>query len=282
MLTWQYVFWILVSKKLLTSKLIKFILAIAICVSLIFFNPKNIFNPIHEIFLTIAYPFQKIFYVAGQKTHNFFSLIFSINDCKKENEILIRENNQLAGQVAQLKDQKIENEELRRQLELLPRGQYELEASLVIGQDPRRSGSWIIIDKGENKGIKEGMAVVVFDGILVGKVKEVYNNSSKVVLLSDASSSVNVSDVETSAKGILSGEYGLGLMLEMVEQTDVLKAGDDIVTSGLGGLMPKGLLIGKIENVSASPDKLFQQAVVKPKIKYSNLNAVFVIKGMKP
>ncbi|KKP79565.1 MAG: hypothetical protein UR78_C0012G0056 [Candidatus Moranbacteria bacterium GW2011_GWF2_35_39] len=65
------------------------------------------------------------------------SLIFSINDCKKENEILIRENNQLAGQVAQLKDQKIENEELRRQLELLPRGQYELEASLVIGQDPR-------------------------------------------------------------------------------------------------------------------------------------------------
>ncbi|KKP79566.1 MAG: Rod shape-determining protein MreC [Candidatus Moranbacteria bacterium GW2011_GWF2_35_39] len=72
------------------------------------------------------------------------------------------------------------------------------------------------------------MAVVVFDGILVGKVKEVYNNSSKVVLLSDASSSVNVSDVETSAKGILSGEYGLGLMLEMVEQTDVLKAGDDI------------------------------------------------------
>jgi rod shape-determining protein MreC len=125
------------------------------------------------------------------------------------------------------------------------------------------------------------MAVIVYDGILIGKVSEVYSNSAKVILLSDASSSINVSDSETSAKGILSGEYGLGIIIEMVEQTDVLRVGDDIVTSGLGGAMPKGLLIGKVDQVSTSPDKLFQQAVVRPTVKYSNLNVVFVIKEEK-
>lgn len=268
-------------KKLLASKLIKLILVIGICLMLILANPKNLFSPVRGAFLRISYPFQKTFYITGQKMHDFFGLVFSIGEYRRENEKLVRENNQLLAQVADLRDQKTENEELRRQLELSPRGLYNLESSLVIGQDPRRSGSWIIIDKGKSSGIEEGMAVVVFNGILVGKISEVYSNSSKVLLLSDAESAINVSDNETSAKGILSGEYGLGIMIEMVEQTDVLNPGDDIVTSGLGGAMPKGLLVGKIDQISTSPDKLFQQAIVRPTVKYSDLNVVFVIKEEK-
>ncbi|HRY82938.1 MAG TPA: rod shape-determining protein MreC [Candidatus Moranbacteria bacterium] len=268
-------------KKTLTSKIIKLILAIAICLLLIFLNPRNFFNPVRGTFLKISYPFQKTFYLAGQKTHNFFSLLFSIGDYKKNNEKLIKENNELSAKLADAQDQKRENEELRKQLELSPRGKYNLEPSLVIAQDPRGSGSWIVIDKGKADGIAEGMPVIVFDGILVGKISEVYSNSSKVFLLSDSGSSTNVSDVETSAKGILTGEYGLGLKLGMVEQTDIIKSGDDIVTSGLGGLMPKGLLVGKIDQVSNSSDKLFQEAVVRPKVKYSDLNVVFAIKGVK-
>jgi rod shape-determining protein MreC len=270
-----------VPKKFLTSTLLKLILAIGICLSLVLINPKNFFSPVRGAFSYVAYPFQKTFYVVGQKTHNFFGLIFSIGDYRRENEKLIRENNQLLSQVADLQDQKTENQELRRQLELSPRGEYELESGLVIGQDPRRSGSWVIIDKGESRGVETGMAVIVYDGIIIGKVSEVYPSSSKVTLLSDAQSSINVADSETSAKGILSGEYGLGIMIEMVEQTDVLREGDDIVTSGLGGTMPKGLLVGKVDQISTSPDKLFQQAVVRPIVKYSNLNVVFVIKEEK-
>jgi rod shape-determining protein MreC len=267
--------------KLLTSKLIKLILAIAICMMLVFLNPKNFFNPIRGIFLKISYPFQKTFYLFGQKTNNFFGLIFSISNCKKENEKLIRENNEFSARIASLESQKKENEELRKQLELSPRNKYHLESSQIIGEDPRGSGSWIIIDKGKNNGIAEGMPVIVYDGILIGKISDVYSSSSKVILLSDSSSSVNVSDVETSAKGILTGEYGLGLVLGMIEQTDVIKIGDNIVTSGLGGLVPKDLFVGKIEEIANSSDKLFQQAVIRPKVKYSNLNTVFVIKGVK-
>ena len=268
-------------KKFFTSKIIRLISAIVICLLLVFFSPGNFLSPVRGLFLKIVYPFEKTFYIAGQKTNNFFSLISSISECKEKNINLIKENNELQAQIDKLKDQKKENEELRRQLELSPRDKYQLESSLVIGQDPRRAGSWIIIDRGKNNGIEKGMPVIVFNSILIGKVDEVYDNSAKVVLLSDASSVVNVSDVETSARGILSGEYGLGLKLSMVEQAEILNVGDDVVTSGLGGSMPKGLLVGKIEQISNSPDKLFQEAVILPKVKYSNLNIVFVIKEEK-
>ena len=268
-------------KFFLTSKIGKFVLTIAICLLSVFLAPDNFLSPVRGLFLKIAYPFEKTFYILGQKSHNFFEIISSISECKKENIELIRENNELLAQIDKLKDQKNENDELRKQLELSPRDEYNLESSLVIGQDPRRAGSWIIIDKGKNRGIEKGMPVIVYNGILIGKIDEVYNDSAKVVLLSDASSLVNVSDIETSARGILSGEYGLGLKLGMVEQTEILNSGDNVVTSGLGGLMPKGLLVGKIEQISNSPDKLFQEAVILPKVKYSNLNLVFVIKGGK-
>ena len=272
---------IFMPKKFLTSKLIKFISSVVICGVLILINPRNFFNPIREFFFIVAYPFQKTFYFLGQSAHDFSEILLSIGDYKKDNEKLIRENNELLAELASLKDQKRENEELRRQLELLPKDKYELESSLVIGQDQRGSGSWIIIDKGEADGLREGMPVIVYNGILVGKISEVYEKSSKALLLSDSSSSVNVYDIETSARGILTGKYGLGLMIGMVEQTEIIKTGDEVITSGLGGLMPRGLLIGEIEQISNTSDKLFQEAVVRPKIRYSDLNVVFVIKKSK-
>ncbi len=123
------------------------------------------------------------------------------------------------------------------------------------------------------------MPVIVSGGVLVGKVNEVYGKNSKVTLLSDSSSAINVMDLETGAKGILSGEYNLGLTLEMVGQTEVLNDGDDVITSGLGGTVPKGLLIGKIQQVENAQDKLFQKASVNAKVKYSDLEVVFIIKN---
>jgi rod shape-determining protein MreC len=265
-------------KKYLTSKLVKFILAIAICLLFIFFIPEKFTVPVRAIFLKAAYPFQKTFYVLSGKTRDFFYLLSSISDLKNKNEKLTEENNRLWARVSDLEGQKKENENLRNQLELAPRQNYKLEASLVIGQDPHGPGSWIIADKGRSKGIESGMPVIISEGILVGKVGEVYDQSSQVILLTDSKSSVNVTDLATGAKGILMGEYNLGLILGMVEQTEILNIGDDIVTSGLGGLMPKGFLIGKIQQVGGTRDKLFQEALVIPKVDYRDLEMVFIVK----
>lgn len=267
------------SKGYSTSKLTKIIIVTAVCISLVFFNPRGLFSPFGQVFFTLAYPFEKTFYILSKKTGNFFDFLGSISKLREENERLVQENNALSAKEARSGAIQKENEDLREQLRLLPVEKYELESSFVIGQDPQKLGSWVMIDKGSVSGIVKGMPVIVSDGILVGRVEEVFPVSSRVNLLTSPTSSINVEDVETSAKGVVKGEFGLGLVMDMVSQTDVLKDGDEVVTSGLGSRVPKGLLIGKIEKITSSEDKLFQQAVISPRVRYVKLDVVSVIKN---
>lgn len=265
-------------KKYFTSKITKLVVTMIVCALLIFFNPEGIFNPVRGVFLTISLPFQKVFYGASQKIGETAAFLTSISEIKKDNAALSKENNSLAAQVASLQEEKNQNALLREQLGLIPKDKFSLVGGFVVGQDPGGSEGWVIFDKGQADGIAPGMAVIVDNGILVGKVEEVYSSSSKINLLTDPNSAINVTDVETGAKGIIRGEYGLGLVMDMVTQADVLNAGDTIITSGLGSNIARGLLVGKIKEVKVSDDRLFQRAVVVSRVKYSNLDTVFVIK----
>jgi len=269
------------SQNYFSSKLFKLTIILAVCGLLVFLNPKGIFAPVRNIFATVFYPFEKIFYISSRKLSDTGEFLGSISKLRLENERLIKENNLLTSQLATLTDEKKENENLRRELDLLPRKKYELEAGFIIGQDPQKMGSWLIIDKGSVDGISQGMPAIVFEGIVVGKIGEVSLKSSKIDLLTNSSSSVSAADLNTGAKGIVRGEFGLGVILDMVAQTDALNIGDDVVTSGLGGDIPKGLLIGKIQEIRTTQDKLFQQALVIPQVKYSSLDQAFVIKNAK-
>lgn len=267
------------SSKYFTSKLIKLLLMAAVCGLLIFLNPKQLFDPIRGFLLGITRPFQKTFYILSEKTRDTFGFLASIGELKEDNERLLRENTDLAARLADLESQRSENAVLREQLDLAPRNKYDLEGAFVIGQDPSGAGLWIAISKGESDGIRAGMPVIVSDGVLVGKVEEAHRTSAKVSLITDPDSSVNVEDIGTGAPGIVKGAYGLGLIMDMVEQSDVLNEGDTISTSGLGGMFPKGFLIGQVGQIVNTPDKLFQQAVVKPAANYSKLDVVFAVKS---
>jgi len=265
-------------RKFISQKLFKLAAIIAVCLLLIFFNPRGILDPLRGVFFKISYPFQKTFYLLSGKINNTFDFLGSISELKKENDTLVRENDAMSAEIASLKDIKKQNEILREQLQLVPKEKFKLEASFVIGQDPQRFGNWLAIDKGLSSGIRVDMPVIVSEGILIGKISEVYADSSKVNLLTDSTSLINGLDVETEAKGIIRGEYGLGIILDMVPQKDIINVGDTIVTSGLGGDLPRGLLIGKVKEIRPSKDTLFQQAIIITKIKYQELDVVFVIK----
>lgn len=266
-------------KRFFSKQLFKIFFILAFFAFLVILNPKNLFSPFREVFAKTGYLFQKFFYLIGNDTENVIDFLGSISKLKKENEGLIKENNFLAAELAALKDAKQENEILREQIKLSPKNKFDLENAFVISQDPQRLGSWIMIDKGRSSGISPGMPVIVSDGILVGKVEEVSEGVSRVSLLTNSASIVNALDVDTDAKGVARGEYGLGMILDLVSQTDVLNVGDDVITSGLGGDLPRGLLIGKIQESKFTPDKLFQQAVINPRVKYSKLRVVSVIKN---
>lgn len=266
------------SRNFFQTKIFKVVVVMAVSGLLVFFNPSGFFNPVRSVFGAIAYPFQKTLYFLAYKTTQFTDFISSIGELKKENEKLSRENQQGLAENALLRDMKKENMLLREQLDLAPRDKFDLETAEVIGQDPQGLGNWLVIDKGKRDGVEKNMPVIVSKGILIGKVDEVFSGNSRVLLVTNPQSAVNAVISDTEAKGIVKGEFGLGLLLDMVLQTDIIQEGDEVITSGIGGSVPRGLLIGKIQEVRSSEDRLFQQAVITPATKFSKLRVVFVIK----
>jgi rod shape-determining protein MreC len=170
---------------------------------------------------------------------------------------------------------------LREQLELLPRDKYDLVAATIVSQDSQGMGNWMEIDRGSNDGITSGMPVIVSKSVLIGKIQEVGANSSRIMLLTNSKSTVSIMTSQNSTKGIAKGEYGLGIIFDMILQTDTVQIGDDVVTSGIGGETPRGLYVGSVQEVHASSDHLFQQAVIAAPLSVSKLQTVFVIKGNK-
>lgn len=261
-----------------SRKNIKFLLVIFALLILIFAGLRGADNPFKGFVLGVSSPFLKTFRIFSGGMSDFFNFLGTIGDLKDENEKMIQKNQELLAENARLKDTEKENRILREEFGLAPKNKFDLEASFVVAQDPQGLGSYIIVDKGGDKGIRTGMSAVVSDGILIGRVTDVYSNTAKVTLITDPASAINAEVQDSSSKGIVNGEYGLGIKMNMISQAQEIKEGDLVVTSGLGGETPRGLVIGKISRINQSKDKLFQEASVLPEANFSDLRIIFVVK----
>jgi rod shape-determining protein MreC len=268
-------------QKLISTKLFRVSIVATLFLLLVFLNPVSLFNPIRSGFFLVLSPFQKFFYSVAIYFENTKEFLGSIGDLKSKNEKLIMYNQNLLAENSMLKDIKNENDNLREQLKLLPRDRFELLAASVISQDPNGTDNWIGIDKGSNDGIAIGMPVIVSNGILLGKVASVGLKNSEIMLLTNSKSTVNVVTIENGTKGIVRGKYGLGIIFDMVLQTDVINIGDTVVTSGIGGELPRGLHIGTVQEIHQSEDYLFQQSVLASPVQVSKLQMIFIIKDSK-
>jgi rod shape-determining protein MreC len=153
-------------------------------------------------------------------------------------------------------------------------------ASSVIGVDPSPFLHYIIIDHGSDDGIRHGMPVVTQQG-LVGRVDAVTARASRVQLITDASSVINVRMQSLEREAQISGSITGDITLEMVPQDIVLNTGEILLTSGLGGDYPANILIGQVVSVHKTENELFQSASVQPVVDYSTLRAVLVITNFK-
>ncbi len=260
-----------------SRKIFKVIVVVFVFSWLVLWNPKNVFGGVRNTLIQITYPMGKVLINFADRISAFSEIVYSIDGLKNENEKLLKRNLELRVQNIEIKNIKKENDELRKQIELLPREKFKLLSAEIIGRNSYGKNDWFLINRGEKDGVKKNLPVIIYNGILVGIVEEVFADNAKVVLISNAGSAINGVVVETNAKGIIKGGYGLALTFAMVLQSDLLKIDDQVATSDISPDISAGLLIGKIKDISYSEDNLFQQAVIEPAVDYSDLRFVSVI-----
>lgn len=195
-----------------------------------------------------------------------------------------RENRRLAARIQELEQEMAECHEIRasnERLEALLSFQSSMRipsvVSRVIGED---SSGWfhtLLIDKGTRDGVERAMPVVAREG-LVGHVVESADRTAKVLLITDRNSAVDVLLQESRTKAVLEGVGRQDLcVLKYVPRSETVQKGERVITSGLGGIYPKGLLVGKVTEVWKEGYGLFQRVEVTPKVDFQRLEEVLVI-----
>lgn len=262
------------------KKIAFLIIIIAVIVLLIFLNFDFVRTLIFNAFYKISLPFLKFFYWINLKLTNFFSSFFSLRDLIQENAKLKQENRNLFSENISLKEVARENEVLRQVLNISLPKKSQLIIANVIGYNPQNLGEYILINKGSLDGLKEDLSVIDANKNLIGKIIEVHNRFSKVLLITDSNSRVNalVSDSADRPRGIVKGEHGLNLIMEMLPRQIKIEKGQTVITSGLNDNFPKGLIIGQIQEIIFSETDIFQKVTIKPAIDFNKLEEVFVIK----
>lgn len=147
----------------------------------------------------------------------------------------------------------------------------------AIASDPSPYARYITINAGEQDGLKPGMAVVGGGLGLIGRVGQVNRATAQVQLLIDTASSINVTTIVSKTTGTLSGRADGSLVIQNVPQTDFLQAGDQVVTSGLGGNLPRLLPVGVIDQIISTDAQMFKEALVRPVIDFNRIDQVLVI-----
>jgi len=259
-------------KKNLFSLTIIIIIGLLLIFSLNFFQKE-----VKGFFYFISSPIQKTLWRAGDRVSDFFELITEIKNLKREKEELKLKIQELIAQNLSLKELEKENKVLREALGIGLEKEFKLSLAEVVSKDISQDS--ILINKGSKDGIANNSPVITQQKTLVGKIGEVYENFSRVILISNKESSFDakISDPENDISGVVNGKGNLQLFLDFVPQEKEIKEGDFIVTTSLGGIFPKGLLVGQIGKVLRSDIEPFQQAKIRPAFDIRELETVFII-----
>ena len=207
----------------------------------------------------------------------FFSQVGEYIGLRQKYLDLEEENTSLLANYAENTSIKIENDSLRKLLDLDIREENETVAVKVIGFYGNRWQSEVIINAGTSDGVLKGMGAVGTNG-LCGIVISAGNNSSSIRLLADPQSSLGARILSSRKLGLIEGSQDGTIYLHYISTDEEVYKGDIIVTSEYGQYMPPDILIGRVQEVSHAPGSLYLEIVIEPFEDFKDLEYLMVIK----
>lgn len=201
-----------------------------------------------------------------------------LRNLHEESLRLTREAAVLQRRISYLEEQALETQRLQGLLAMKEISRTEFLAARVVGKDATNWFKTVLIDRGSLAGIRRNMPVVAPDG-LVGRVVEVTPTAAKVQLITDPVSAAGGLIQRTRVIGIVSGSLGAGLKVRYLPLMADIAIGDEVVTSGMGGVFPKGIPLGRVIAAERRSGALFQEATLAPQVDLSRLEEVLILMG---
>lgn len=264
-----------------------FIIAVILVIVLMHGTAKNTYKiPFAEGLVRIVFtPVEQAVSKLAYGVNDWFSFAVKIMNVYRDNEALRQEVDQLRQDNIKLTELTAENLRLQAFLDYKKNApRFDLVTATVIGREPGTWFSTIVINRGADSGLTKDMSVITPQG-LVGHIVSVYDTSAKVMLILDPRSAVGglVQRPESRVTGIVVGQAqaaSVPHMTNLARESDVIK-GDIIITSGLGGIFPKGIPVGEVYDVKNEEGGLLKYAEIKTAVDFSKLEEVLVIRSAK-
>ncbi len=233
-------------------------------------------SPLSQLLMELKAPLDEMVTLPLRTVSSWWNDYGDLVGVREERDTLKRENAQLLQATIELQEQLRSNERFQRLQDFQEQNAGKLLRANVSAQDLSAWYSSITIDKGSTDKVAPGMAVITDQGV-VGVVSGVSLGYAQVLLVVDPQSQVESYAQRSRARGAVRGRSNGLCSLEYVPRDADVQVGDTLLTSGLGGIYPRGLLVGSVSAVTHEPPEMFKRIEVKPAVQFSSLEEVFVI-----
>lgn len=276
-------------KRILKNKLVMLLIFLTLAAAVLIgifaaLSGREKASTAENIVLATEAPGQSAVHGIGGWISNIFSYFGSVKALKEENEALKLENIELDKQLRDARGLEVENDSLREMLDLVKtENKMELKAAKVVSKEPSDWYGGFTINKGSKDGIKKDMPVITANYALVGKITRVGTDWAEVMTVLDPECGVGGIIERSKVFGIVEGDFSLrysGMCrFGYLERDADTEKGDYIETSGMGGIYPKGLLIGRITDIKEDNTNMSKYAVIEPLADISGIMQVLVVIG---
>lgn len=254
------------------------LLVLALAITTVWFREGDS-GPIHRArlgMLVLSAPVQTAGEVVTRPVRGFIAWSSDLGVSRSQLEALRSQNVELRRRVSTLEEARLENIRLKKLAGFTQASNTKTVGARVIGRPTNQWEGVITIDRGTDDGIAAGMPVVGAQGLL-GQTVGVTKHAAKVRLITDPQSGVASMVQSTRAEGIVRGSIEGKLTMDFVSAETTVRAGDIVISSGMGGVYPKGLVVGEVTRVRTSPSALYQDIEVTPAGKLTGLEEVLVL-----
>lgn len=231
---------------------------------------------LRKIILETSSPVQRVLSGSIQSVKDAWVRYLLLVGIQEENKNLKRKINELQAVIVSYQEGYQEAQRLKKLLSMTDQYHGRFIAVKVIGREQAALSRTVLINKGSSDGLKNGMPVVAYPG-LVGRLVDVSWHVSRVLLLIDENSHIDALVQRNRTQGIISGAGSRGLVMKYISKTQDVQKGDVILSSGMGGVFPKGWLIGQVIHVDKQDAGLFLKIEVASFVDLSKLEELLIL-----